>query len=648
MNAHHLRHKKLGGTSRKKMQVPEVTLLHQAVQAVNAGQWAVAERLGALLLQALPQEAGAWMVKAMVERQQGRYPQAIEAAQRAEQLGYQPRLAVLNLLGRLLLESGNVAAAWRWLQEACQLPGAPAEAFFSTGAACFLLQRFVEAEQAFSRTLEMEPQHVEAQLSRAVLWRQTGHVRKSLRALEALAQAVPGQRRIENEWAKSAGAAGDFATAESVWAAMLARDPEDAEALSGRIFDWNYVEEAAEQRFARTCALMQDYEKRMRQRWAVPQAPRPVDPEPEVLDVGLVSGDFGQHPVGYFLQGFWAHVDRRQLRLHVFSTFARNDVLRDQLKAQACTWTEVDRLNTAALAALIRERGIHLLVDLSGHTRNNRLDVFALHPAPVQVSWLGYFATTGLPAMDFIWVDKAVCPVDQPQCFSEQRVYLEPSYRCFNPLETDWAVAPAPCLHSEWVTLGCFNNLSKLNEGVVSLWAELLHELPVCRLFLKSSQLAQPEEQEWMRQRFKGYGISGERLLLEGSESYSAYMNAYARVDLALDPFPYTGATVSLEGIWMGVPLVTLAGSDLLGRSGVNILTNIGLDCLIAENKADYKRLVGEWVQHPERLAALRHGLRQRVQASVLMDGAGFAHRWMQACRDLWRRQSAGPRGAEG
>jgi predicted O-linked N-acetylglucosamine transferase (SPINDLY family) len=288
-----------------------------------------------------------------------------------------------------------------------------------------------------------------------------------------------------------------------------------------------------------------------------------------------------------------------------------------------------------ALAARIRADGIDVLLDLTGHTAHHRLPLFARRAAPVQASWLGYCATTGVAAMDYFIGDPWITPPVAQAQFSERLLCLPETFLCFTPPTCDLPVGPLPALKKGFVSFGCFNSPAKLNDAVLALWARVLNAVPASRLLLKAMPYASPDIQRDVRQRLEQFGLSAGRLDFDAGSTRDAYLAAYNRVDIALDPFPYPGGTTSVEGLWMGVPVLTLAGEKALSRQGVSILQNIGLPEWIAADADDYLARAVRHASDLLALAALRAQLRARLLASPLCDAPRFAAHFEAALRSV-------------
>jgi protein O-GlcNAc transferase len=361
------------------------------------------------------------------------------------------------------------------------------------------------------------------------------------------------------------------------------------------------------------------------------------------LRVGLVSGDLGEHPVGYFLESVLAALKARAgtgLALMAYNSGTMDDALTQRIKASCHSWRRVVEMSDERLAQCIHDDHIDILLDLSGHTAHNRLPAFAFKPAPVQASWLGYFATTGLAAMDYVIADPLSLPEAPNSPFTEHIWRLPQTRLCFTPPDAVLPVSALPSLGNGHTTFGCFNNLSKMNDAVVALWARVLKAVDGSHLFLKARQLDDPVLRQSTRDRFAAQGIVADRLTLEGLSPRVGYLATYGQVDIALDPFPFTGGATSAEALWMGVPVLTLAGDCMVARQGACMMTNAGLPDWVATDQDDYlARAVAHAADHAA-LAALRSRLREQVLASPVFDAPRFATQFEAALHGMWQHSA--------
>jgi predicted O-linked N-acetylglucosamine transferase (SPINDLY family) len=305
-------------------------------------------------------------------------------------------------------------------------------------------------------------------------------------------------------------------------------------------------------------------------------------------------------------------------------------------------WHNVTGRTDRDVAALVQRERVDILVDCAGHTRGNRLAVFARKPAPVQVTWLGFPGTTGLPAIDFRFTDAIADPPGADAFATETLVRLPHGFLCYAPPLSVPDVAPAPSALTGRITFGSFNNLAKLTPAVIETWARILGQVPGARLLLKAKQFSDPPTRASALDRFAAGGIAADRLDVRTTvAAQDAHLAAYAAVDIALDPFPYNGATTTCEALWMGVPVVTLRGQRHAGRVGASLLTHAGLGEWIADTIDDYVAKAVALAQDRGQLAARRMRLRDQVMTSALGDARGFAATVEDAYRVLWERWCA-------
>ena len=359
------------------------------------------------------------------------------------------------------------------------------------------------------------------------------------------------------------------------------------------------------------------------------------------LRIGYVSADFCQHTVGLFVKDALKAHDPSRVQVFAYSAGQVKDWVTDEIRA-ACTFRDVTALDDAALASQIRTDGIDVLIDLSGHTAGSRLTTFAHRPAPVMVSWLGYFATTGLPCMDAVLLDSWHAPLGTEAQFVEPILRLPAGRFCYQPVP--WApaeVAPPPVERNGHITFGCFNNTAKFNDGVFDAWARVLHAVPDARLILKWRTFNDEAFRQQVTDAFKARGIPAERIELRGPSFHADLLKEYADIDIALDPFPFTGGLTSCEALWMGVPVVTWPQTRVVSRQTHAFLHQIGLPELSAKDADDYVRIAVELANDRERLTQLQTTLRDRMRASPLMNVAGFTRQLEDTLIDLYCRIEA-------
>jgi predicted O-linked N-acetylglucosamine transferase (SPINDLY family) len=322
--------------------------------------------------------------------------------------------------------------------------------------------------------------------------------------------------------------------------------------------------------------------------------------------------------------------------MHAYPTREVEDDLTARIKPAFSTWTRIAGLSDEAAAARIRADHIDVLLDAAGHTIYNRLPLFAWKPAPLQASWPGYFASTGVRAIDYVIGDRHVLPPAEAAHFTERPWHLPDSYLCFTPPAEPIDVGALPMLANGHPTFGYFGKLAKITDRVVAVWSRVLQSVAGAKLFVKAEHLDDPQEQQALAARFAAHGIDARRLILEGRAPRAEYLAAYRRVDLMLSPFPYPGGTTTAEALWMGVPVLRRRGDRFLSHITESLLHAAGLPEWIADDDDAYVAQAVARVGKPAELAVLRTTLRARLLASPLCDALRFARHFEDALHGMW------------
>lgn len=366
-----------------------------------------------------------------------------------------------------------------------------------------------------------------------------------------------------------------------------------------------------------------------------------VDPEKR-LRIGYISPDFRSHPVGNFFLPLICSHDKNQVEIFCYSDVeqAAEDQVTQEIKAYADHWRNIFNQPVRNVAELIRNDAIDILVDLAGHTGRNRLPVFCIKPAPVQITWLGYPNTTGLATMDYRITDPIADPPGiTDKLSSEKLIRLENGFLCFDPLVAAPEVGPLPAQAQGAVTFASFNNLAKVHELVIETWSKILARLPQARLFLKSPTLSDPLTRKRFKEQFQRAKVNPAQVkILDFAPTRAQHLGTYNQVDIALDPFPYNGTTTSCEAMYMGVPIITLLGDRHCGRVGASLLHRVGLPELIAKDLEEYVEFAVNLSHDLVGLQKIRKNIRSMMLNSPLCDRQGFARTMEQTYRTAWRK----------
>lgn len=386
-------------------------------------------------------------------------------------------------------------------------------------------------------------------------------------------------------------------------------------------------------------ALVLDAHRRWAERFAAPRAGdaqhRNLPQAGRRLRIGYVSADFREHAASHFVLPLLQHHDPARFEVYCYSNTPKTDDITRRCEALAAHWRDIVSLADAAAQDLVRSDGIDILVDLSGHTSGNRLALFAAKPAPIQLTYLGYPATTGMTQMDYRLTDGRADPagVSEPR-YVEKLLRLPHSLWCFAPPPQMPEVGPLPASAAGQVAFASLNSVYKLTPRMLRLWSRLLAALPEAKLVFATVPAGAPRTR--IAREFESNGIDPARLEFHGFLPWEEFWNLHQRVDIALDSFPCNGGATTCETLWMGVPLVSLAGEAFLARAGLSLLTTVGLQELVAHSEDEYLRIAIALARDPARLAQLRAGLRERMRASPLLAAAAFTRDLENLYRAAW------------
>jgi protein O-GlcNAc transferase len=567
----------------------------------------------------------------LFEEAEARYRQAVK---------YRPDYAQAHYnLGITLNELGRVEEAVESYRRALQyLPDYP-DCYNNLAFALNYLGRSAEAEGELVKALALAPDHVELLNNLGLTLHDLNRPEEAEAALMRVLAIKPDHVEALNNLGIVLMELSRPSQAEASFRKALAIEPDNHKVYDSLLFSMNYSAGKTAADLYRDARAFGEIATRKAgsafTSWECP-------PHPARLRVGMVSGDFRNHPVGYFLEGLLGRLDPSRIELIAYSTNHFDDELTARIKPFFSAWKTLSGKSDPQAAELIHGDGVHVLLDLAGHSASNRLTMFARRPAPVQASWLGYSGTTGLAEMDYLLGDPHVTPEGVENFLTEKAWRLPECYICLTPPDAGLEVSPPPCAATGAITFGSFNNLAKMNDEVVSVWARILGELPGSKLLLMTKLLNDAQVCAAVRRRFAGAGIDGDRLMLEGTSTRELVLAGYRRVDIALDTFPYTGTTTSAEALWMGVPVLTRRGDGFLSRVGESIVANVGLAGWIAEDDADYISKAVAHASAPEGLAALRGRLRVQALASPLFDIDRFARNFEAALWGMWEEKTGG------
>jgi predicted O-linked N-acetylglucosamine transferase (SPINDLY family) len=576
-----------------------------------------------------PQYAAAHLNLGRIVRQLARPAEAITCFQRALEL--RPDFGeAQDHLGQVFHSQGRLAEARGCFEKLLRLRPDHAPAYVSLGAVLQEQGRLAEAQGCYEQALRMAPNYPEAHNNLGTCLRKQARVDEAAASYRTALRLRPDYAAACNNFAAALLDLGQVDEAVAHYREALRLTPDFAHAHSGLLFCLSHKVDITPDDLFAEHLRWGEVHGTVRP-WTTHDNERRCD---RPLRIGYVSPDFFGHPVTRFLEPVLANHDPTAFEVFCYAEVITPDTVTERLRSLVPAWRSTRGLTDLQLAEQIRADHIDILVDLTGHTSKNRLRAFAYKPAPVQVTWIGYPHTTGLRAMDYRLTDAVMDPPGEPKHGTEEQMRLPRGLCCFAAPVQAPDVGPLPALRNGYVTLGSLHKLSKINSAVVEVWCRILQRLPSVRLLVFRDTLVGDTCTRLARQ-FAERGIGDDRLELRHEAGARDYLELFADVDLGLDPFPYTGGTISCQSLWMGVPFVTLRGDRPAGRAGAALLTMVGLPDLVAASHEEVVALTVALATDLPRLGALRAGLRERM-LRTLCDGAAFTRDLEAAYRQMW------------
>ena len=610
----------------------------------NLGEWCMAQNRTdeaimwfdkALALS--PQLFEARLNKTAALYELARYADALELAEQLVQDAPHRPEAFLNL-GNVLLHNGRGKSAIKQYKKALELQPGYAEAHFNLSGLLGSREDLGHAIEYLERRIKEKGDSVQNLCMLASAHNAAGHLGKAEELCNRVLERQPDNISALVTLGSCYSTRGESVEAVRLYERIIALDKNQWGIGSNILFEQNNVPSVGrELAFQWHREWAEALEKPFIARYTADHFAH-WDKNPDrKLRIGYVSGDFVNHPVGTLLRDVLQHHDKSRFCIHCFSMVARAEDVLPELRAAADVWEDVFLLDDDELENRIQATKIDILVDLSGHTAFHRLPVFARKPAPVQVEWIGYFHSTGMRSMDYFITDPHTTPPHGGQLFSEIPVYLPHTRFCYGPASYAPEVAPPPVLEKGYITFGSFNRLAKVTDEVVAAWCRILHGVPRSRMVFKAAALAEESVVQRFTARFAQHGIVADRLELRETSPHHEMLAQYGDMDIALDTFPFNGGATTLEALWMGVPVVTIAGDTVVSRQTISALANIGLDEDLAfADIAAYVQGAIALAHDTPRLQTLRQTIRPRMTASPLRQSEQFTRDLETLYRQMW------------
>ena len=606
--------------------------LQVAIDHQQHGRLEPAEHIYRGILANRPDNPDALHLLGVLLGQKGLHDEAVDFITRA--ITARPDIAAYHAnLAQAYVSLDRRGQALAELHQAIALDPKYFPAHYALGILLDSLDRTQEAIAAYQTALKIHPGDAQTRNNLAITLRSAGRWDEAFIELEEANRLMPNSANVHTNIAMLLVDTAQHEQAIAAYDRTLELEPPTPQRLSARTAVLQYDSRFGAEDFLAQARRFDELFARPLAQSILPHS-NSRDPNRKIR-VGYVSPDLRNHVVGRCMLSILANHDREQFQIHCYANVANEDDVSEQIRRRADKWLNILRLDDQSVAQAIREDQIDLLVDLAVHTRGNRLPVFALKPAPVQITWLGCCTTTGLSTIDYRISDAYSDPpeTDLTQ-YAEQTLRLPDVHLCYQPLPEAPDVSPLPADANGFITFGSMNNFTKVSTAAIDAWIQILRAVPNSRLILHT----QPSKHlDPLYRRFESAGVSRDRLDIVPHGSNADFFSPFSRIDIALDPFPYNGAITTCDSLWMGIPVVTLSGQTAVGRMGRCILSNIGHPELIADSVEQYVRLAVDWAQDLNRLARIRSELRGKLQNSPLMNPAQLTRNLEHDFRQVWQ-----------
>ena len=537
-----------------------------------------------------------------------------------------------NNLGSAKRALNKTNEAIEFFKKAVNLKSNYAEAYNNLGGAYDDLGNKDEALENFKNAIKIKPDYAEAHNHLGTVLRDLTRFDESLSSYYKSIEFKPDKEKVYNNLGNLYNNLGKYNEATQAYKNAIKIKPDYAIAHSNLLFNINYKKNFDPDEYLReaknfriNCEPKKNFSLKYN-----------FEKNPKKLRLGLVSADFGNHPGGFFTLSTLRELRKKNFELIAYATTDRKDEFSHHFKPLFMKWHSVEKEKDEKIVEKIFKDGIHILIDLQGHSDKNKLPIFIYKAAPIQLSWLGQ-GSTGIPEIDYLIGSPHITPKDEENHFVEKIFRLPEISQCFTPPDFDVEINTLPALKNNFITFGCINKLTKVNDDVILLWSKVLSSVKGSKILLKNKDLNNKKVCEKILERFKKNNINEDRIILEGeSKSRKELLQVYNRIDIALDPFPFQGNTSTIEAVWMGVPVITLRGNRYLFHFGESINSNLNMKDWIANNHEEYISKSLEFASDIKQLIKIRKTLRQIALNSPVFDAERFSEHFSNMLWDIW------------
>ncbi len=543
----------------------------------------------------------------------------------------------LNNLGIALHKLSRLEEAIENYKKALNFNQDFTEALNNLGNAYQELGRNKEALEQFNKLIKIQPNYKKVYNNLGLLHSELGNFNEAVSCYHKSISLNPKYEKTYNNLGNLLSDLGEYDKAHESYKKAIEINPKYKIAYSNLLLNLNYkidfnlnlyLSEAKE--FRENCKIDKN----------ISSFNFKFEKKPKKLRLGFISADFGNHPGGFFTLGTLNELKKKEFELFAYSNNDRKDDLSKKFRSIFSNWRSIAEQDDHKVVEQILNDGIHILLDLQGHTANNRLSIFAYKPAPIQMTWLCQ-GSTGIPEIDYMIGNKYLTPVDEKHHFIEKVLRLPEMAQCFTPPDFEIEINKLPAKKNNFITFGCLNKLAKINDSVIEVWSKILNSVPNSKLILKNKMFDNETVNKNIFKKFKKYNISKNQLILIGSsKTRKDLLKFYNKIDISLDPFPFQGYTSTCESVWMGVPVIVLKGDRYLFHAGESINSNLDMFDWIAKDKEEYISKAISYSSDLNSLVKIRMNLRKKTLNSPVCDSVRFSNQFSKMLWDVWRKDS--------
>lgn len=537
-------------------------------------------------------------------------------------------------LANVMFELGNFQEASLYFEKVAKIKPDFKMVFIILGKTYMELAKIDKALDCMKIALKFNPSSAEIYNNLGLIYERLSEFDKSLLSFKKAIELNPNYEKAHNNLGNLFNILGQYDESNKAFIEAIKIRPDYSKAYSNLLFNFIYKNNYDPELYLREA---KKFRKNCKSNVNQTNLKYKYEKKPEKLRLGLVSADFGNHPGGYFTLSTLKELSKKNFELIAYSSNDRNDEMSAQFRPLFLKWHSIERKKDKEVVEQIRKDGIHILIDMQGHTAKNRLPVFIYKPAPVQATWLGQ-GSTGIPEIDYFIGSPHITPKNEEKHYVEKIFRLPEISQCFTEPDFNIKINELPALKNKFVTFGSINKLSKLNEAVITLWSEILITVKNSKLILKTREFDDQKVVDSIFYKFDKKNIEKDRLILKGrSKNRKDSLKVYNEIDIGLDPFPFQGVTTTTESAWMGVPVITLKGNRYLAHFGESINSNLNMKEWIAQDNAEYVLKAKKFSSDLNNLSKIRINLRQNALKSPLFDSVRFSKNFSDMLWKMWK-----------